>query len=82
MSVPGDVTAEGFASKIVKATIDEYGALHILVNNAGQLLCSSTQTCFPHKAEHLLSPSAIELNTALSTLHCYSQTTKIMPRSC
>lgn len=37
MSVPGDVTAEGFASKIVKATIDKYGALHILVNNAGQL---------------------------------------------
>lgn len=35
MSVPGDVTAEGFASKIVKATIDKYGALHILVNNAG-----------------------------------------------
>ncbi len=41
MSVPGDVTAEGFASKIVKATIDKYGALHILVNNAGQqsLVC-------------------------------------------
>ena len=36
MSVPGDVTAEGFAAKIVKATIDKYGALHILVNNAGQ----------------------------------------------
>lgn len=37
MSVPGDVTAEGFASQIIKATIDKYGALHILVNNAGQL---------------------------------------------
>lgn len=35
MSVPGDVTAEGFASQIIKATIDKYGALHILVNNAG-----------------------------------------------
>ena len=37
MSVPGDVTAEGFAAEIVKATIAKYGALHILVNNAGQL---------------------------------------------
>ena len=36
--MPGDVTAEDFASKIVKATMDKYGALHILINNAGQLL--------------------------------------------
>ncbi|KAL3136770.1 hypothetical protein ABBQ38_005484 [Trebouxia sp. C0009 RCD-2024] len=34
-SVPGDVTAEDFAAKIIKATIDKYGALHILINNAG-----------------------------------------------
>ena len=44
MSVPGDVTAEGFASKIVKATIDKYGALHILVNNAGQLSLALMRT--------------------------------------
>jgi len=44
MSVPGDVTAEGFASKIVKATIDKYGALHVLVNNAGQLSLVLMQT--------------------------------------
>jgi len=31
----GDVTAEGFAEGIVKAAVDTWGALHILVNNAG-----------------------------------------------
>ena len=40
LSVPGDVTAEDFAPKIIKATIEEYGALHILVNNAGDLSCT------------------------------------------
>lgn len=35
ISVPGDVTSEDFASKIMKATIDKFGAVHILVNNAG-----------------------------------------------
>lgn len=40
ISVPGDVTAEDFAPKIIKATIDKYGALHILVNNAGDSLVS------------------------------------------
>lgn len=38
ISVPGDVTAEDFAPTIVKATMEKYGALHILINNAGQLL--------------------------------------------
>lgn len=37
LSVPGDVTAEDFAPKLIKATIEKYGALHILVNNAGDL---------------------------------------------
>ena len=36
ISVPGDVTAEDFAPKIIKATIEKFGALHILGNNAGQ----------------------------------------------
>ncbi|MFH1139562.1 MAG: SDR family NAD(P)-dependent oxidoreductase [Pseudomonadota bacterium] len=31
----GDVTADGFADGIVKTAIDEWGSLHILVNNAG-----------------------------------------------
>lgn len=31
----GDVTAPGFAEGIVKAAIDTWGSLHILVNNAG-----------------------------------------------
>ncbi|MGO9021629.1 MAG: SDR family NAD(P)-dependent oxidoreductase [Syntrophobacteraceae bacterium] len=31
----GDVTAEGFAEKLVKAAMDQWGALHIIVNNAG-----------------------------------------------
>ena len=40
LSVPGDVTADDFAPKIIKATIEKYGALHILVNNAGDLPCT------------------------------------------
>lgn len=72
MSVPGDVTAEGFASKIVKATIDKYGALHILVNNAGQrslvLLhtglspaqrCTSAVVRRFHRAQHSSVSSAL-----------------------
>jgi 3-oxoacyl-[acyl-carrier protein] reductase len=35
MVVTGDLTAPGFAEKIIKKTIDRWGALHILVNNAG-----------------------------------------------
>ena len=31
----GDVTAEDFAEKIVKAAVDRWGAIHIIVNNAG-----------------------------------------------
>lgn len=35
ISVPGDVTAQDFPQKIVKAAIDKWGVLHVLVNNAG-----------------------------------------------
>lgn len=48
LSVPGDVTAQDFAPNLIKATIEKYGALHILVNNAGDwsLTCwSSLPTC-------------------------------------
>ncbi|MBW1682833.1 MAG: SDR family NAD(P)-dependent oxidoreductase, partial [Deltaproteobacteria bacterium] len=31
----GDATAEGFADGIVKAAADTWGAIHIIVNNAG-----------------------------------------------
>ena len=31
----GDVTADGFAEGIVKAAVDAFGGLHIIVNNAG-----------------------------------------------
>jgi 3-oxoacyl-[acyl-carrier protein] reductase len=33
--VAGDLTAPGFAEKIIEKTINQWGALHILVNNAG-----------------------------------------------
>jgi len=35
IAYPGDVTAEGFAEGIVKAAVDQWAALHIIVNNAG-----------------------------------------------
>jgi len=35
IAYPGDATAEGFAEGIVKAAVDTWGGLHILVNNAG-----------------------------------------------
>jgi len=35
ISFAGDVTEEGFAQKIIEATIRKYGKLNILVNNAG-----------------------------------------------
>jgi 3-oxoacyl-[acyl-carrier protein] reductase len=35
ISVPGDVTAAAFPDKIVKAAIDAFGGLDVLVNNAG-----------------------------------------------
>ena len=35
LSVPGDVTDTAFPDTIMKATIAEFGKLHILVNNAG-----------------------------------------------
>lgn len=31
----GDVTAQGFAEGLVKAAMDQWGAVHIIVNNAG-----------------------------------------------
>ncbi|MBN1341039.1 MAG: SDR family NAD(P)-dependent oxidoreductase [Phycisphaerae bacterium] len=34
-SVTGDVTDAAFAEKLIKAAVDTYGKLHILVNNAG-----------------------------------------------
>jgi 3-oxoacyl-[acyl-carrier protein] reductase len=35
VSYNGDVTADGFAEGIVKAAVDAFGGLHIIVNNAG-----------------------------------------------
>ena len=35
LAVPGDVTDPAFPQKIVEATIQEFGVLHHLVNNAG-----------------------------------------------
>jgi len=35
ISIPGDVTDPNFPKTIIKGTIDKYGKLHILVNNAG-----------------------------------------------
>ena len=45
ISVPGDVTVEDFAPKIIKATIDKYGALHILINNAGETFVGNVCIC-------------------------------------
>lgn len=36
--VAGDVTAEDFPGKIVKATLDRFGCIDILINNAGTSL--------------------------------------------
>jgi NAD(P)-dependent dehydrogenase (short-subunit alcohol dehydrogenase family) len=33
--ISGDVSSEGYANKLVKDTVKAFGALHILVNNAG-----------------------------------------------
>jgi len=35
IAYPGDVTAEGFPEGFVKSAVDTWGALHIIVNNAG-----------------------------------------------
>ncbi|CEQ41772.1 SPOSA6832_03543 [Sporobolomyces salmonicolor] len=35
IAVGGDVTAEDYPKKLVKATIDAFGDIHILINNAG-----------------------------------------------
>src|ERR1051325_5069084 len=34
LAVPGDVTADGVPERIVKSTIDRFGRVDILVNNA------------------------------------------------
>ena len=39
IAVTGDVTADEFPGKVVKATLDKYGGIDILVNNAGELFC-------------------------------------------
>ncbi|PHR62255.1 MAG: 3-oxoacyl-ACP reductase [Robiginitomaculum sp.] len=44
IAFPGSVTADGFAEKFVKAALDEYGDIHIIVNNAGY-----TYDAFIHK---------------------------------
>lgn len=36
LSVPGDVTDPSFPARLVQAAVDKFGALHILVNNAGE----------------------------------------------
>ena len=33
--VAGDITAEEFPEKIVKATLEKFGCIDILINNAG-----------------------------------------------
>jgi 3-oxoacyl-[acyl-carrier protein] reductase len=35
LATPGDVTASDFAPRLIKATLDEYGRLDAIVNNAG-----------------------------------------------
>jgi len=35
LAVPGSVTERGFADELVAAAVDEFGDLHIVVNNAG-----------------------------------------------
>lgn len=35
LAVPGDVTASDFAPRLIKATLDRYGRLDAIVNNAG-----------------------------------------------
>jgi 3-oxoacyl-[acyl-carrier protein] reductase len=35
LAIPGDVTAPDFAPRLIKATLDAYGAIDAIVNNAG-----------------------------------------------
>ncbi|MCA1556916.1 MAG: SDR family NAD(P)-dependent oxidoreductase, partial [Acidobacteria bacterium] len=35
LAVPGDVTAHDFAPRLIKATLEEYGRIDAIVNNAG-----------------------------------------------
>ena len=73
-SVPGDVTAEDFAPKIIKSTIQKYGALHILVNNAGMPTiqhvafapCSTSMSAC-HKSEISQSASFLHYNYKFRT---------------
>jgi len=42
--VPGDITVENDAEKVVKETINHYGKLDVLINNAGILESGTIET--------------------------------------
>ena len=53
----GDVTAEDFPKKIVQATVDKYGRIDILINNAGTLGYSALPCARQAKKDaHFLRP--------------------------
>ena len=51
-SIPGDVTAEDFPTKLAKGTVDKFGSIDLLVNNAGTSL--TNQMVIWHSATTLL----------------------------
>jgi 3-oxoacyl-[acyl-carrier protein] reductase len=58
LAVAGDVTESGFGERIVEATLDEFGDLHILVNNAGYIWNTAIQNTVDEQWDAMLEVHA------------------------
>ncbi len=64
IAVPGDITADGFAEKLIGATIEKFSDIHVIVNNAGYTWDSVIQKMTDEQwdkiiAVHLTAPFKI-----------------------
>jgi short-subunit dehydrogenase len=52
--IPADIAQEAARADIIRQTVDRFGRIGILINNAGQVLHGPLETYEPHKIEELV----------------------------
>jgi 3-oxoacyl-[acyl-carrier protein] reductase len=77
-ALPGDLTAPGFPDKLVKATVDGFGGIDIIVNNAGytwdNVIQKTTDEQFQAMLDiHLVAPFRL-LRAASETIRARAKT--------
>lgn len=58
IALPGDLTEDAYLRECVQKTVEQFGALDILINNAGEVLSKPLDVVTPAEYDHVMAVNA------------------------